>query len=99
MRSREDCVMPFLYAHVVYAGDLHGWEPAGLDLVDCTQDNSMLDAHRRVLAAEFPRRKFETERRITVGGLRANMGTYYTGRDRPAGLAKLADLQEAHKLG
>lgn len=88
-----------LYGRVVYAVDLHGWEPAGLGLVEISQDNPLLDAHRQVLAAEFPRRKFGTELKIAVGGLRADVGTYYTGRDRPQGLAKLAELQRAHKLG
>jgi hypothetical protein len=91
--------MLHLYGRVAYADELHGWEPAGLALVEYTQDNPMLDAHREVLAAEFPRRKFETELRITVGGLRAHSGTYYTGRERQDGLAKLAELQQARKLG
>jgi hypothetical protein len=64
--------MAILFGNVDYAGDLHGWESAGVALVDFTQDNPLLDAHRAVLASEFPRRKFETELRITVGGLRAH---------------------------
>jgi hypothetical protein len=91
--------VPHLFGHVEYAEDLHAWEPAGLDLVAFTQDNALLDAHRAILAAEFPRRKFETGLAITVGGLRADTGTYYTGSQRPEGFAKLAALQEAHKLG
>lgn len=59
----------------------------------------MLDGHRALIASELPRRKFETELQITVGGLRADSGTYYTGRQRSVGVGKLSELQQAHKLG
>ena len=91
--------MSHLFAYVDYADAVHGWEPSGLALVDVTQDNAVLDAHREVLTAEFPRRKFETELKITVGGLRADNGSYYVGPDCSVGRFKLAELQEAHKLG
>ncbi len=87
------------FAHVVYACDLHAWEPSGLALTDLTQDNPLLDAHRTVLAAEFPRRRFETELRVIVGELRADTGSYWTGPERKDGLAKLAALQDERKLG
>jgi len=91
--------VPRLHALVEYEGELRGWEPAGLALVEYTQGNPTLDAHRAVLEAAFPRRKFETELCITVGGLRADSGSYFIGRDRGHGLSKLATLQETHKLG
>lgn len=82
-----------------YEGELHGWESAGRALIDLTQDNPLLDAQRQILSVEFPRRKFETELQITVGGLRADKGTYYRGPQRADGITKLAALQAAHKLG
>jgi hypothetical protein len=91
--------MPSLYARVEYAVKLTGAEPPGLDLVGYTQDNPMLDAHRQVLAAEFPRRKFETNLLLTVGGLRADGGTYYERKERDAGFTELAELQATGKLG
>jgi len=82
--------MPSLYGHVAYASELHGWEPSGSVLVEFTQGNTMLDAHRQVLASEFPRRKFETEFTTTIGGLRSDAGTYTpVANARPASRSSL----------
>jgi len=91
--------VPFFHAHVRYKGELHSWETAGRALIVLTQDNALLDAQREILSVEFPRRKFETELQITVGGLRADQGTYYRGPQRAEGITRLAALQESHKLG
>jgi len=91
--------MPGFSCSVVYVGDVNGWTPQGVSSVDITQDNPLLAAQRRVLAAEFPRRRFATALTITAGGLRSDSGAYWEGRDRPAGIAQLARLQAAHKLG
>lgn len=88
-----------LHASVTYAGEVHAWEPAGAELVALTQDNRLLATQRGILAAEFPRRRFETALSITVGGLRADKGTEYAGRLRPEGLAKLDALLQTRKLG
>lgn len=59
----------------------------------------MFDASRAVLAAEFPRRKFETYRTTTVGGLKAFNGNYWTGADRYLGLAQIEELTKKQRLG
>ena len=84
---------------VRYAVDIDGWDETSRSLTAYTQSNPLLDAQRQVLADEFPRRKFETELRITVGGHNADSGSYWTGRERVMGVARLEDLRDRHKLG
>lgn len=91
--------MESLSARIEYSDRLVGWDPTGLDLISFCQDNPVLRVHRAILAAEFPRRKFETELRITVGGLRATDGTYYNRREHGVGFAKLEELLQRQKLG
>lgn len=93
------CRMESLRAWIEYSDAIHGWSPVGLALISYCQDNPILEAHRTILASEFPRRKFETELRITVGGLRAVDGTYYNRREHTAGFAKLEELLDRKKLG
>jgi hypothetical protein len=82
-----------------YASPIHSWEPLGSTLIEYSQDNPLLDASRQALAIEFPRRQFDTHRQITVGGLKAFKGSYWTGNERHLGLAQLDDLVRAQKLG
>jgi hypothetical protein len=84
---------------IKYSGQIDSWEPLGGTLIDYSQANALLDASREILAVEFPRRKFDTHRQITVGGLKAFTGTYWTGSERYLGIAKLNELASKHKLG
>lgn len=88
-----------LSVEIRYTSSIHAWDRLGSALIEYAQDNPLLDASRQSLAIEFPRRKFNTHRTITVGGLRAFKGSYWTGSERHLGLAQIDELLQRQKLG
>jgi hypothetical protein len=87
------------FASIRYSEPIHAWEPPGDTLIEYSQDHPLFDVARAILATEFPRRKFDTHRRITVGGLKAHSGSYWTGAERHLGLAQLDELGGKRRLG